>query len=453
MSHARPRLECTEVFEALELDRRLRLGLDGLAFTEPTPVQQQVVPAALAGANLKISAETGSGKTLAYLLPLAQRILPIADAATPGVLALVLVPTRELARQVVKQARQLLAKSPLQVHALTGGADFKYQRALLRRNPEIVVATPGRLLEHCQRGSADLSSLRILVLDEADRMLDMGFRDDVLGIGAFCPPDRQVLMLSATLKHRGLGKIADPLLGEHKTIAIGRVREPPGSIHHQVILADGQAHKDRLLSALLQQRACRRALVFANRRNTAERLAQALGQEGLRCGCLHGELSTEERKHVVTQFNDGKVGVLCASDVAARGLDVPGIDLVVNYDLPRSGDDYLHRTGRAGRAGATGVAVSLVEAAEWNLMISIQRYLKLDFERLVLPGLKARYAGPKRTKGSGKAVGSKKKRNRATATGEKTRSRQGKSRRRSRDAAAPGEDGFGPLTRRRDSDR
>jgi superfamily II DNA/RNA helicase len=441
------------LFEALELDRRLRLGLEALAFAEPTPVQQQVVPAALTGANLKISAETGSGKTLAYLLPLAQRILPTADAAAPGVLALVLVPTRELARQVVKQARQLLAKSPLQVHALTGGADFKYQRSLLRRNPEIVVATPGRLLEHCQRGSADLSSLQVLVLDEADRMLDMGFRDDVLGIGDFCPPDRQVLMLSATLKHRGLGKITDPLMGEHRTISIGQVREPHSSIRHQVILADGQAHKDRLLSALLRQVTWRRALVFANRRGTAERLAQSLAQDGLRCGCLHGELSTEERKRVMTQFSDGKVGILCASDVAARGLDVAGIDIVVNYDMPRSGDDYLHRTGRAGRAGATGVAVSLVGAAEWNLMISIQRYLKLEFERLALPGLKARYAGPKRTKGSGKAVGSKKKRTGSRATGEKKRPEQRKKRGKPRQAAASSEDGFGPLTRRGSDDR
>ena len=164
----------------------------------------------------------------------------------------------------------------------------------------------------------------------------------------------------------------------------------------------------QLLAALLQQGGFNRALVFANKRNTASRLANFLRYQKLRCACLHGEMSTEERKQVMHQFHDGKVNVLCASDLAARGIDVSGIDLVVNYDMPHSGDDYLHRTGRTGRAGAQGLAVSLVTAIEWNLMISIERYLKLEFERRTLPGLKARYAGPKKVKSSGKAAGSKK---------------------------------------------
>ena len=193
-------------------------------------------------------------------------------------------------------------------------------------------------------------------------------------------------------------------------------------------------------------------VVFCNKRSATERLADMLGCEGLRCGCLHGELSTEERKHVMTQFRDGKIDILCASDVAARGLDVPDIDLVVNYDLPRSGDDYLHRSGRTGRAGATGLAVSLVSAAEWNLMISIQRYLKLEFERRELPGLKARYDGPKRVKGSGKAAGRKKKRVKSARPGKKSRHGQRKSRQKRDSAGAPSRDGFAPLMRRRSSD-
>ncbi len=440
------------MFETLKLDRRLGLGLAGLGYSEPTPVQEQVVPAALSGADLRISAETGSGKTLAYLLPLAQRILAQELPREAGALALVLVPTRELARQVVKQARELLAKSPLRVQAITGGADFKYQRSVLRGNPEIIVATPGRLLEHCERGSADLTSLQTLVLDEADRMLDLGFRDEVLKIAAFCPPGRQVLMLSATLKYRGLGDISRRLMTAPQSIAVGRVRAPHSSISHQVILADSQAHKDSLLAALLQRGDYGRVLVFGNKRTTAERLAGLLRDAGFRGGCLHGELSTEERKHVMTQFRDGRIGVLCASDVAARGLDIPDIDLVVNYDLPRSGDDYLHRTGRTGRAGATGLAVSLVGAAEWNLMISIQRYLGLAFERLALPGLKARYQGPKKIKGSGKAAGSKKKRAKSAAPKAQSRPRHSKHRGGPQRAEATGNDGFAPLTRRRSSD-
>ena len=181
------------MFESLELDRSLRLGLDQLGFDQPTPVQEQVIADALAGTDLKVSAETGSGKTLAYLLPLAQRILANKVGQQPGTLVLILVPTRELARQVLKQSRQLLMKSPLQVQAITGGADFKYQQSLLRKDPEIVVATPGRLLEHCERGSTDLAALQCLVLDEADRMLDMGFREDVLKINGYCAPDRQII--------------------------------------------------------------------------------------------------------------------------------------------------------------------------------------------------------------------------------------------------------------------
>jgi superfamily II DNA/RNA helicase len=435
------------MFDDLALDRRLRLGLDTLEFGEPTEIQALVVPAALEGRDIIASAETGSGKTLAYLLPLAQHILAASARNSTGTLALVLVPTRELARQVLKHARQLLARSPIQVAAITGGADFKYQRSLLRKDPEILVATPGRMLEHCERGSTELGALQALVLDEADRMLDMGFREDVLKIAGYCPGGRQVMLLSATLSHRGVKTIARELLESPEIIQVGSRREAPAGIFHQAILADNTEHKDQLLPTLLQQGGFQRALVFAGKRTTAARLAGMLGHRGLRCGCLHGELSTEQRKQVMQQFADGKLTVLCASDVAARGLDIAGIDLVVNYDLPTSGDDYLHRCGRTGRAGASGMAVSLVAPPDWNLMISIQRYLGLEFERRALPGLKARYNGPKKQKSSGKAAGKKKKRDRKPS--EKRRSRE----RNRKDRGKPaGNDGFAPLTRKKRSE-
>ena len=439
------------MLESLELDRQLQLGLDALGFSQATEVQEAVIPQALEGADLRVSAETGSGKTLAYLIPLAQTLLATPPARDAGTLALVLVPTRELARQVLKHCRALLAKSPLDAQALTGGADFKYQKAVLRKNPEILIATPGRLLEHCQKGSADLSALRVLVLDEADRMLDMGFRDDVMDIAGYCAPDRQVLMLSATLKHKGLGGVARELLNSPQTIAIGEVRQPHSSIYHQRILADSQEHKDKLLLALLQQGGFQRALVFANKRVTATRLAGLLSHHDLRCASLQGEMSTEERKLVMAQFNDGKLDVLCASDVAARGLDIRDIDLVVNYDMPHSGDDYLHRTGRTGRAGAQGLAVSLVTASEWNLMVSIQRYLKLEFEVRSVPGLKARYNGPKKMKSSGKAAGKKKKRNKSPADKSKTRARNRKNQGKPV-AKSSTNDGFAPLMKKKPQD-
>lgn len=436
------------VLQDIELDRGLRLGLEALGFNRPTEVQERVIPAALGGADLRITAETGSGKTLAYLLPTLQRILAAQADREAGALALVLVPTRELARQVLKNCRDLAAKTPLQAAAITGGADFKYQKALLRKNPELIIATPGRLLEHCEKGSADLASLQTLVLDEADRMLDMGFREDVMKIAGYSGDQRQVILLSATLRHRGLGGVVKELMREPLSIAVDEIRQPHSSIYHQRILADSREHKDQLLLALLRQGGFKRALIFANKRTTAQRLAGLLGHHELRCGCLHGELSTEERKHVMAQFRDGKVDIVCASDVAARGLDIPDIDLVVNYDLPYSGDDYLHRTGRTGRAGATGLAVSLVSAPEWDRMISIQRYLQLEFEKRTLPGLKARYTGPKKTKSSGKTAGSKKKRSKDAPAKRKTRERNQKNKGKPKTGKFGTNDGFAPLKKK-----
>ncbi|WP_187276580.1 DEAD/DEAH box helicase [Parahaliea maris] len=439
------------MLQELDLDRQLRIALDQLELEQPTPVQASVVPAALEGGDLLVSAETGSGKTLAYLLPTLQRLLTEDAPRDAGTLALVLVPTRELARQVLKTCRTLTGKSPLQAMALTGGADFKYQKAEFRKNPEIVIATPGRLLEHCEKGSADLAALKVLVLDEADRMLDMGFRDDVLKISEFCPPGRQTLMLSATLKTKGMGELTRQLLNDPQTIAVDPPRKAHDSIHHQRILADGQEHKNQLLVALLQAQPERRSLVFANKRRTAERLSGLLGHHGLKVDCLHGEMTTEERKRVMAAFREGKIHVLCASDLAARGLDVPDIETVINYDLPHSGDDYVHRSGRTGRAGATGVAISLVEASQWNLMVSIQRYLGMQFENRALPGLKAKYSGPKKTKGSGKAAGSKKKKNTKDGAKPKQRARDAKNKgkpKRSK-AGAVVNDGTGPLMKKK----
>lgn len=265
------------MLEELELDRGLRLGLDDLNLTEGTDVQQRAIPLALAGKDLRISAETGSGKTLAYLIPVAQRLLAEDIDQRGGTLVLILVPTRELARQVLKHCRALISKTPLEAHAITGGADFRFQSSVLRKNPEIIVATPGRMLEHCERRSADLKSLRTLVLDEADRMLDMGFRDDVLKINEYCEADKQVLMLSATLKHKGLGAVAKSLLQDPEIVTVGEVRQPHSSIFHQRILADSQEHKDKLLVALLQRGGFKRALVFANKRAQQARQAHRSG--------------------------------------------------------------------------------------------------------------------------------------------------------------------------------
>jgi superfamily II DNA/RNA helicase len=263
----------------------------------------------------------------------------------------------------------------------------------LRRNPEIIIATPGRLLEHLETGEADLSDLAFLVLDEADRMLDMGLAEDVFAIIGRVPRERQSLLFSATLHRRGVTEVARHLLREPLTITVDHHRNAHPDIDHQMILADDPAHKARLLHRLLAAADYERALVFANTRAGAEAAAARLADEDIRCALLHGELDQRERRRVMGLFRDGTVPVLVASDVAARGLDVPGVELVVNLDVPRSGDDYLHRSGRTGRAGRRGLAVSLVSAPEWNRMAGIERYLGLGVERVVLDGLEARFRG------------------------------------------------------------
>lgn len=434
------------MFDELSLDRQLRLGIDALQHAEATEIQRQVVPAALAGGDLLVSAETGSGKTLAYLIPLTEKILSSQSRSQPGTLALVVVPTRELARQVVKECDGLFSRSPLKAQAITGGADLKYQKSLLRKDPEVIVATPGRLLEHLQVGSADLEAVQTLVLDEADRMLDMDLRDDVLAIAQQCNTRAQRLLVSATLTHPGIGDLSGKLLSSPRKIVVGQEREAHAAITHQLILADNQGHKDKLLSALLTGGTLRRALVFCNRRKAAERLATMLGRRQLRCGCLHGELSTEQRKQVMHQFREDKVSVVCATDVAARGLDVKGIDAVINYDFPHSGDDYVHRTGRTGRAGASGLAVSLVSAGEWKRLTSIERYLGLALERRSLPGLKARYNGPPAgSEGANTGPGAGKNPPRDKTPPPRGRRRNVK-KGGSKDTS---NDGFGPLTKKK----
>ncbi|MGS2723180.1 DEAD/DEAH box helicase [Porticoccus sp. GXU_MW_L64] len=395
-------------FENHGLDSRLLQALDKEDFKQPTPVQQQVIPAALKGDDLLVTAETGSGKSAAFLLPMLQRFLQT-DAPKTGTRALVLTPTRELARQVLAHCIKLKKMTHLKADVITGGQEFRFQKAMLRKNPEIVIATPGRILEHLEKGSADFSDLEVLVLDEADRMLDMGFSDDVLTIANACNPDCQTLLLSATLKHRGIRKVADAVLNNPQTIAVDNVRSRHSSIQQQIVLADDIEHKQKLLLKLLAQENVQKTVVFTNTIAGAEKLAGWLYNSDLRAGILHGDLLQDERNHVMQQMRRGQLDVLVATDVAARGLDVQGVGLVVNFDMARSGDDYVHRIGRTGRAGEQGTAISFITSTEWNLMSSIERYLKIRFERRTVEGLTGKYKGPKKLKASGKAAGSKKK--------------------------------------------
>ncbi|NCA71310.1 MAG: DEAD/DEAH box helicase [Sphingobacteriia bacterium] len=386
-------------FDDFLLPAPLMRGLANAGFARPTEVQARVIPAALEGHDLLVSAATGSGKTAAFLLPIMERLL-VNPRPSGGTRALVLVPTRELARQIQTHFMHLASYTRLTMGVITGGESRAHQIATLRRNPEILVATPGRLLDLGTAGQVDLSELEVLVLDEADRMLDMGFADDVLAIIARANPRRQSLLFSATLHHLGLKRITEPLLREPRVLTVNPIRAPHPDIRHQVLLSDGPEHKERQLAWLLLNETYEKALVFTNTREGASALGKHLIGQGLRVAVLHGELEQRERNRIVELLHDGRVNILVGTDVAARGLDIAGIERVINFDVPRSGDDYLHRTGRTGRAGEQGVAISLVGPPEWNRFGSIERYLGLTVEPRVIEGLKASFNGPsKRPKG------------------------------------------------------
>lgn len=404
-------------FHDLISDNQLRKAIELLGYEQATPVQAKAIPAALAGKNLIVSSKTGSGKTVAFLLPALQSMLANASVNPSSTRMLILTPTRELARQIVKNAEQLLKFTGMKVGTICGGEELKYQKAMLRKNPEIIVGTPGRLAEHVMLKSTEFSGLEFLVLDEADRMLDMGLSEDVLKITASCRAERQTLLFSATMEQKGLRHlIKQVILGDAEEIYLD---EKPNAIIQQMMLADDYKHKEKLLVALLEKATFEKAIIFTNTKVRATQLDNFLRYNKYRVSCLHGDITQDQRKIALEHFRQGRTQLLVATDVAARGLDIPGVELVVNIDVAHSGDEYLHRIGRTGRADAEGRAVTLVDAKEWNLCKSIERYLNVTFEITGMPGLKGKYQGPDKVKASGKAVGTKKKSSKDIKTDDK----------------------------------
>jgi len=399
----------------LPLHKQLLKALEKLSFNEATTVQEKAIPLALAGKDLMVSAQTGSGKTAAFILPILERMLA-QEAPNSGTRALILLPTRELALQTKKHFEQLATFTYIKCGLIIGGEAFKHQVATLRKNPEVLIATPGRLVEHIERGTPDFSDLEMLVLDEADRMLDMGFAIDMHTIGESCNKQRQNLLFSATLSQKGKGQHKE--LGRIKAtfkdpefIEVDSHRQQHRQITQQLILADDKKHKEALVSALLEEELAAKVFIFCKTRQQCEQLSNVLRYKKYKANCIHGEIPQSERKQIMNQFRQGAVNILVATDLAARGLDIHDVDLVINFSIAQSGDDHVHRVGRTGRAGKEGKAVTLIDSNEWNQMSSIERYLKIRFERRTLKGLKAKYTGPKAVKKSGKAAGPKKKKN------------------------------------------
>lgn len=417
-----------------------------------TDAQDLALAPILEGRDVLLRAATGAGKTLAFLLPILQRKLS-AEAAE-GSFALVLVPTRELAIQIHKVCQGFARVTGTKSVVLSGGQERRYQLALLRRRPEILIATPGRLMEFLEQDAAILEDVRVLVLDEADRMLDLGFRDPVLAIADACPQREQTLMFSATLGHAAVTRLATGLLVDPVKLDTGKSGQMPLNLTHQCIYADDAEHKIRLLQALIEQEPARKSIVFCNQRQRVERLAKMLGRE-FRAGTLHGDMTQDERRATLNSFRSGSITRLIATDVAARGLDIAAMDMVVNFDMPHSGNDYLHRAGRAGRDGEPGIVVSLVASPDWNLSESIQRYLECPFDTRVISGMKARFSGAptgkkklEKRKAAAIASGKKKPSGGGSAPApkekERWRTRKNLGKRRKASAAPANPDGSGP---------
>jgi superfamily II DNA/RNA helicase len=376
-------------FSTLGLDVSLLENLARLGYAEPTPVQRAAIPAVLAGGDLLVSSQTGSGKTAAFVLPALQRLREPAKRDGKGPRLLVLTPTRELAMQVQKATHGYCSGQKLLTACLVGGVPFGKQLAQVRKPVDIVIATPGRLKDHLDRGSLELARVELLVLDEADRMLDMGFQEDIDAIVARAPGERQTLLFSATLAGV-VGRLAARVTRNPQRVEVARREETKPDITQHALLADDEAHKDRMLDSLLREVEVTQALVFTAMKRTAAGLTLALQGKGFTAGALHGDMPQNERTRTLNRLREGRMRVLVATDVAARGIDVPGINLVVNYDAPRLAQDYVHRIGRTGRAGRAGIAVTFLGHEDRHLVRQIERFTGNRVSLMEIPGLEPR---------------------------------------------------------------
>jgi ATP-dependent RNA helicase RhlE len=367
-------------FDTFGLHPNLLRAIRSLGYTGPTPIQKAIIPAIFTGRDVIGCAQTGTGKTAGYLLPVLHRLL---HDATRGPRMLIVVPTRELAVQVDSQRRDLTSHTSVRGVAIYGGVPFVPQARALRANVDIVAATPGRLLDHLARDSAWCARVQVLVLDEADRMLDMGFLPDLRKILSYLPKSRQTLLLSATLPP-AIAALAKEMLGTPLTVAVGSQSVPPARLAHTVYPVS-PLHKTALLLVLLAHPSMAGVLVFTRTKHRADRLTYTLNGAGFRVTCLHGDRTQQQRLQALESFRRGTHQIMVATDIAARGLDVEGISHVVNYDVPGCPEDYVHRVGRTARAGAEGEALTLMTPAETAQMRDIERWLGQTLPREVLP--------------------------------------------------------------------
>jgi ATP-dependent RNA helicase RhlE len=373
-------------FASLGLSAEIVRAVEERGYTQPTPIQAQAIPAVLSGGDLLAGAQTGTGKTAGFTLPLLHRL----NATRKGPLgrgvvrALVLTPTRELAAQVEESVCAYGRYLKLSSMVMFGGVGMQPQTDRLRRGVDILVATPGRLLDHHQQGNVDLSKVEILVLDEADRMLDMGFIHDIKRVLALLPKQRQNLLFSATFSDE-IKALADRLLDNPALIEVARRNATADTIAQKIYPVDREK-KRHLLAKLIKDHDWHQVLVFTRTKHGANRLAEQLSNDGIPALAIHGNKSQSARTRALSEFKSGSLAVLVATDIAARGIDIAELPHVVNYELPNVPEDYVHRIGRTGRAGANGEAISLVCVDEHKLLRDIERLIKRELPREIVPG-------------------------------------------------------------------
>ena len=381
-------------FANLNLHPSILRAIEESGYTEPTPIQAQAIPEVMAGHDLMASAQTGTGKTAAFTLPALNLLATVHPSRSRGPRILVLTPTRELAAQVNEAARKYGKYMRARCVSIVGGMPYPLQNKLLSQPLDILVATPGRLLDHMERGRIDLSRLQMLILDEADRMLDMGFMPDVERICNQLSADRQTLLFSATLDGV-IGTLAAKMLRNPKTIQIAAQKEKHANIEQRLHFVDDMAHKNKLLEHLLIAPEVNQVIVFTSTKRHADLLAEDLYAAGHKTAALHGDMTQGARNRTLTKLRHGDVKVLVATDVAARGIDINGITHVINYDLPKFAEDYVHRIGRTGRAGKAGIAVSFASHTDRHQVRKIEQFTGQRLEASVIVGYEPKRPMPK----------------------------------------------------------
>ena len=373
-------------FDSLNLAAPIKKAVQSCGYTAPTPIQEQAIPQAMAGKDLIASAQTGTGKTAAFVIPALERLQKPSAMRGKGPRILVLTPTRELANQVTDAVRTYGKFMRLRHGSIVGGMPYFEQQRLLSQPVDIIIATPGRLIDHLESRRIDLSRVEMLVLDEADRMLDMGFSEAVETITKATPEGRQTLLFTATWDNT-MARLAQRLMRDPFRVAVAGKKATLETIEQRLHTADDMQHKSRMLNHLIADSGMTRAIIFSATKRNADQLARELSAQGHAAEALHGDMTQGARNRTILNMRRGRVRLLVATDVAARGLDVPGITHVINYDLPKNAEDYVHRIGRTGRAGATGIAISFASAREFDELARIERYIGQPIAQQIIPGL------------------------------------------------------------------